>query len=190
MKCAEFFSHMPTAFPAQGSLGAETDWMRCCGFELKGSRLWIGDLAFVPAEDAGVSAELPTGKYEIAVMGVAYGEDRRAARLRVASSDGKLGAKLGSFGTDWGVAGVCDIDRMDNLVERDEEGYLEWLGEFMGQDFATPGVALCEPADTKVVYSPSGFGDGTFTVFELRTDGQLVGLEVEFIEPETPYPFE
>ena len=190
MKCAEFFSSLPTTFPAQGSPGTETEWMHCCGFELKGTRLWVGDLAFVPAEDAGVSAELPPGKYEIAVMGVAYGEDHRAARLRVASSDGALGAELGTFGTDWGMAGVCDMDRMDGLVERDEEGYMEWLSEFMGQDFATPGVAACEPADTKVIYTPSGFGDGTFTVFELRAGDALVGLEVEFIASETPYPFE
>ncbi len=83
-----------------------------------------------------MSAELAPGKYEVAVMGVAYGEDRRAARLRVARSEGEL------------------------------------------------------EAGTKVVYTPSGFGDGTFTVFELRAAGELVGLEVEFIAPETPYPFE
>lgn len=53
MKCAEFFANMPMEFPPQGSLGRETEWLRCCSFELKGSRLWVGDLAFVPAEKAG-----------------------------------------------------------------------------------------------------------------------------------------
>jgi hypothetical protein len=47
-----------------------------------------------------------------------------------------------------------------------------------------------DPKGSKAPYVSSGFGDGTFPVFELCSNGSRVGFEIEFIPTASPYPFE
>lgn len=50
-------------------------------------------------------------------------------------------------------------------------------------------VELDPPTGASMIFVPSGFGDGSYPVYALRVSGNLVGLEIQFIAPDEPYPF-
>jgi len=56
------------------------------------------------------------------------------------------------------------------------------------QENRADGVIRYQNAEL-VFFVNSGFGDGTFPVYELVSAGGRWGVEVVFIEPGTPYPF-
>ncbi len=49
---------------------------------------------------------------------------------------------------------------------------------------------LGRESDTTMLIVESGFGDGTFPVYELRRGSERVGIETVFINPGEPYPFD
>jgi hypothetical protein len=48
---------------------------------------------------------------------------------------------------------------------------------------------LDEKTGAVMPFVSSGFGDATFPIHELLSDGFRVGFEVTFIKPGTAYPF-
>jgi hypothetical protein len=68
--------------------------------------------------------------------------------------------------------------------------YDRWFTRTVFDNHEEPvGVVRWEHASTSIPYADGGFGDGTYSVYELRANGRSVGLEVEFIAHGEKYPF-
>jgi hypothetical protein len=160
---------------------------------LESGDLLIVDAKFAPAAEDGLLVELEPGAYVVERKLVDYGGDVRNAVLRVLQpgQDGERGVQLGTMWTDTGDAGVCDYQAACEAADADFEGFHERIENAIWHSREPSGgeVALAEGQQPRMVFISSGFGDGTFPVWELVAGGERIGAEVEFIKPGTAYPF-
>jgi len=120
-----------------------------------------------------------------------YGNDARISQLRAIPSGvtSSTGAQIGETGTDTAKIGVCDHDVFASAWGDDDEASWDIISPAI-EDAETHGIAVLDDQVGAVMpFVSSGFGDGTFPIHELVSNGSRVGFEVTFIKPGTPYPF-
>lgn len=149
------------------------------------------DFGFLPAED-GLVVELPPGEYEVSARVMAYPGDRRIARLRVLPKDcaATLGGAIGETWVDTAATAICDANAIgDALLKVGDDAATDQLEQFC-ESHAPCGVFAFEAMPSACApFVDSGFGDGSYEVMALCSDGRNVGVEIEFIKPNTTYPF-
>lgn len=175
--------------PSHGQQPAETLVIPFGTFDLKGTRLGFCDTWMVPE---GVAVTCEPGRYALEALCLCYGTDARVARVsaRRAGEHGQRGPSCGTFGVDVGSACIFDFDVMEHFADRAPAAVDRWGQKHIVDDpphFS--GTVACRPARTSIVFFDSGFGDGIYTVYELRGDQGIVGAEAVFLEPDHPYPF-
>jgi hypothetical protein len=178
-----------TANPPTGTRGTETPWLAFTTRSIESGRLMIGDASFLPDPENCVTVNVQPGTYELSVKVMDYGTDKRISRLRVAraGADPELGRKVGAVWADVGRIGVCDAERFGAVEPlKDEARWTETIGAALDAS-ETHGIASFEGVEMPFV--ASGFGDGEFPVYRLRSGGEPVGAEVQFIKPTERYPF-
>ena len=192
MKLSEYFAQPKEVFLKETpATGEPSPWLEFCKLELKGARMLVVDAQFVPSEKDGLVVELPAGNYAVQAVVTNFGGDRRIARLRVRlpGGDPQLGAQIGETWTDTASTGICDLETFAKAWGTDNEASYRIIEPFLdtGAEF---GVAELEAASGAVMpFVNSGFGDGSFAVFELTENGRRTGFEVEFITADEKYPF-
>ena len=167
----------------QGALGAESDWLFHCEFEIQGKRLQLLDVLMAGNDGEGVILEVSPGVYVVEARVMTYGIDRRISRVRVHPKGeiGTPGALAGEVGVDLAAVAICDVDRLAAWAQDHEDEWQRW-GNQLGYGRTTPaGLYACEPAKTVVPFVDSGFGDGTYPVYYSMNDGRAVGLETVFL---------
>jgi hypothetical protein len=70
-----------------------------------------------------------------------------------------------------------------------EERYLELSEENLVDFDQWTRYELDAEKNAVLIACSSGFGDGTFSLYELVQDGERCGLEIEMIGPDEEYPF-
>ncbi len=186
----EFLSER-SAGPAskRGQLPSASITIPFAEFELRGTRLGFSD----PWQlmDA-VAVICPSGQYALEAECYCYGDDKRVARVMatVSGRHGERGALYGEFGVDVGNACIFDYDAIEGFADADAEAFDEW-GRHHIVDGARSlsGSIPCATAKSTLVYFASGFGDGTYSVYERRDDYEVIGAEVVFLTGEETYPF-
>ncbi len=188
----KFLAEANISQPKKGMVGVETDWKLLSKLTLKGGKFLVCDFQFIPSEKDGISVQAPPGIYTVEAKAIDFDGDRRISRLRVLQRGKKpcIGKQLGDTWTDTAMTGICDLEILskewtaigqDKAEEKLQEEYER------GEDC---GVFTLKSKGTKVPFVSSGFGDGTFPIFELCDSEDRVGFEIEFIFVSTPYPFE
>jgi hypothetical protein len=158
-------------------------------FELRGTRLGFSDPWGIL--DA-VPIICPSGRYLLEAECFRYGSDARIARVAatLAGRQGERGSLHGAFGVDVGNACIFDYDAIEGYADSAGGAFGKWVEDNINEHLrAQSGMIACVPAKTFVEYFSSGFGDGTYPVYELRDDYEIVGAETVFLEPGTPYAF-
>lgn len=157
-------------------------------FELRGTRLGFSDPWGIL--DA-VPVVCPSGQYGLEAECFRYGSDARIARViaTLAGRRGERGSLYGAFGVDVGNACIFDYDAIEGYADSAGDAFEAWVQGYVDGTWNRSGTIACAPAKTSVAYFSSGFGDGTYQVYELRDDYEIVGAETVFLEPGTPYPF-
>ena len=173
----------------KGPTSKETAWMFVDRFVVSSGKAWIGDPRFSWAECGsghGCTIRLPKGTYLVEAKAQEFGGPRLVTRLRTyldGCDDLKLGKEIGEAGTDFGQMGVCDpkliVEAFAVAFQNDEEQILNSLEG--GFDDHCGVYRPKAKSDGCVVYVPSGFGDGSGPVRELRAGRRRVGIETEFI---------
>lgn len=181
----------PPDEPRQGQAGIESDWLRLGEFVLLSGRMIAVDVHAGSPDDSPV-VDLPPGRYRAECQGVAYGRGRWVSRLRAVREgcDGLLGAVVGEAWADVANIGLADLEPFAvysaALLEAEAGAPIFRRLE----SITTVGMLhLDPPGGAWMPLVESGWGDGTFPVFELVDRGERVGLEVEFIPHGTPYPW-
>lgn len=177
-----------------GALGQETEWLGFTQLDLSDGKLLICDLGFVPSEDDGLVVELPPGRYEVRAKVMVYPGDRRVSRLRLlpAGTAATLGKQLGETWTDTAQTSICDFTAMTRhfeVAKLDDDAFGERLDQAREEQGKCGALDLDAAQGAVAPFVDSGFGDGTFPVFALTADGRRVGVEIEFIAANEPYPF-
>jgi len=143
-----------------------------------------------PFEPA-VTVDLQAGIYEVSRRRVAYGDDVRVGGFRAVllGTEWNKGDQIGESWSDTATQGFCDIVAFTDAMPEDHESdYFEVFEDMLVTDDWSV-VDLDPKKHARLFVVGSGFGDGSFPVFELLSDGNRVGVEVETIAPGTPYPF-
>ena len=195
MTLRDFLNDSRGGQPAEGAVGAETDWMPVALLELTTGRLWIGDTQFAWAEaneGEGCVVEVPPGDYRVEAKGIDFEGSRFVSRMRVlreGSQDATVGDVVGEVKTDSAQIGVADQIALkaafDAACGDDGDAAVEMLEANTNADV---GIFQPDPrGDTRLVYMWSGHGDGGYSVMQLLSGGQCVGIECEFIDASKPY---
>jgi hypothetical protein len=171
--------------PEQGSLPTKQEWVDFTEFHLKGTRLCFSD-SWCPFDGVGVA--LPSGTYSVKALCVTYGFLVRVAALRAElnGTNGALGECVGEFAVDVGAVGITDIDLIESLSE---ESYEKWIEAYSyAEEHPAAGIHPCPEIDSTMLFTDCGWGDGVYSVFEIKQDGKVVGAEATFIERNEPCP--
>lgn len=169
--------------PAVGATGVETGWMEFVQLSIPNGRLWVGD-AWMANESDGIAIPVLPGEYVLSVKGMDFEGHRRTSRARVCLSsiqEPKVCDKLGEVWVDVGDLGICDIAALEYALTPDltypyQDELRDRSAEMSKMHFVYP------LGEFEIALLTTGFGDGVYPVYELRSGGQAIGLEVEFLE--------
>ncbi len=188
----EFLSTKVDRGPIDDGKGEFSDWLHFTDFKLTGKALQFVEsrVLGIRGENEYECVEIPanTADFLIQCKGVRYGDDTRIAAMRTIPPgiEIKRGNKIGTIPIDFGGVAVVDIDVIAPQSQKDEDDWIEWLEDIHFSDEADGPLRIFYQKETgsKIPCVDAGFGDGTYDVFELLSNGAVVGLEVEFIRQE------
>lgn len=177
--------------PQLGQPGVESDWLRLGEFDLVSGRMIAVDVRAGSPDDSPV-IDLPPGRYRAECQGVAYGASRWVSRLRAVreGGEGERGAEIGEAWADAANIGLADVEPFSVFsaallaAEWDDPIYRPF-----NSGNTVRMLHLDPPGGAWMPLVQSGWGDGTFPVYELVDGGERVGVEVEFIRHAMPYPW-
>jgi hypothetical protein len=192
MKLDDYLKQEFSGSRKKGMIGVESDWLDFCSLELPHGKVHVVDTGYVTDEIEGCMVSVRPGRYEIKVKAMVYGNEVRIARLRAVTETDKpaLGEKIDETGTDSATIGVCDFPTFSQLFGKNKEAAIEAFKSMMHPTRPHSIVELSNAPGGSTAAVHSGFGDGTFPVYELLHHSERAGFEVVFIKPDEPYPFE
>ena len=166
--------------------GTESEWLPLGEFTLEGPQLYLVDPGLSGSDLEGVKLDSPAGVYGVFIRSMAFGRDHRVSRLRVVLRGSKpsLGPGIGKCQVDTGRFLVCDHRAFSKVRAETEAAGLK---AFFG-NMSECGHGVARLSGVPVYHTESGFGDGSYPIFELREATARVGAEVEFIRANEDYP--
>lgn len=181
MAIVEFLRNLFPKSSEEQAKGEPGVWVTIENLVVSNGSIWVGD-PFIAAREEGYMIEVANGDYTVEAQWSDSPLGRKVGRVRVRPKsllDIELGSRVGEISIDRAVAGICDMNALDKAVadQADEfQDHIEnlWLGSFGKINFAMSG-------DIQIVYVESGVGDGVYPAFNVYSDDQIVGLEVEFL---------
>ncbi|MGF1532014.1 MAG: hypothetical protein ACFCU4_11740 [Puniceicoccaceae bacterium] len=191
----EFLNNHSDEKPKSNQRGEFSDWLDFYELDVRGDALQFTETRVlgIRGNENAECHEIPVvpGKYSVECMGVSFGGDRRVAALR-AYPKGKavtVGEKVSEIPVDLGGVSVVDIAAIIQSINENEERYEEWAEEilFGSDDYSLVSLHEWLETKTKIPSVESGFGDGVYDLFELRSDGGVVGLQIVFIREDDLY---
>ncbi|GAB5561287.1 MAG: hypothetical protein SynsKO_29340 [Synoicihabitans sp.] len=190
----EFLTQQSNIKPAEGQKGEFTDWLSFHELQLAGDALQFTETRVLGlrGNEENECFEIPVspGSFSVECKGVRFGADSRIAALRCYPSELSvvLGKKVSKIPVDMGGVSVVDIATIHSSMQEDEEEHEEWIEEILyGDDFSPVSIHKWDATNTEIPSVESGFGDGTYNLFELVFEGSVVGLQVEFIGEDDTY---
>jgi hypothetical protein len=183
MTVEEYFSQSVGAFPKPNVPGVSGPWMPLGSFTVPYGKLWAGDPWIVTEED-GVVVTIKPGLCHIEIQGMDFDGHRRISRVRVYRDDAaefQLKPTEKTVCIDVGELGLSDMVAIAQAIEPDHyEEYMEDLDAASSDglncvEFTYGGKSF------EMIMIPGGLGDGEYDVFELVSNGNTVGLEIEFL---------
>jgi hypothetical protein len=179
-----------TGSPTRGMTGTETVWLELCRIDLPVGKLYLGDPLNAGDWKQGFSTKLPPGRYVVKLKLMEYGAERRVARLRltVSGTEPDLGRPIGRTWTDTANIGICDTPFL-SAFRKDTASALKVVEDSVGEAEPFAFAHLGRAPTARMLIIESGFGDGTYPVYELRHRSKRCGIELVFIKPGDRYPF-
>jgi hypothetical protein len=181
MRLGEYLQGNSRKPPAAGIIGQESDWLAVCDFEVTTGALWAGDPCLANAED-GCVLQVPIGTYLVEAKCMDFAGSKFVSRLRVhliGARNPVIGNQVGESGTDSTAIAVCDIRALDAAIGDASDEAQEQIENQLKEDYGIIDIHV--DANVTMPFVASGFGDGTGPVFEVLSDGERIGMELEFI---------
>ncbi|MBI5387057.1 MAG: hypothetical protein HZA90_20490 [Verrucomicrobia bacterium] len=159
--------------------GNESDWVTMGNLRLEGPHLLLVDPGLSGDDQEGLRLDSPAGNYEVLIRVMAFGPDHRVSRLRVVLQGGTpaLGQVIEKGAVDTGRFAVCD-DRAFRHARSESDAAA--LKDFFAR-MSKSCYGVVELSGVAVFHTECGFGDSSYSIFELRQRSKRIGVEVEFI---------
>jgi hypothetical protein len=170
--------------------GIESPWLDIDTINLLSGQFSIGDPTYFPGDQ--VFCECPLGIYLVQTKIMDYGSDRRFGRLRaILRNQPSTMELIGDISVDFASVGICDHPLFLAATQpfaQDEEQFFALYANKLNDAYGR----IVLPADPRVamIFVSSGWGDGGYPVYRLVAEQQIIGVEVEFIDPDEEYLFE
>ena len=181
MAIAEFFRKLFPNPSEKQSPGEPGVWVTIQNLAVSDGSIWAGD-PFVAAREEGYMVEVANGDYTVEVKWSDSPLGRKIGRVRVKPAslqDVELGSQVGEVSVDQAVVGICDMNALDKAVAGQDDEFQEHIEKFRLRSFGQINFPMA--GDIQIVYVESGIGDGAYPAFNVLSDDQIVGLEVEFL---------
>lgn len=155
-------------------------WNEVTRIEIEGPVVVLKDamvmLSADETEPEWPSITCPPGEYvlEIFVPEPFYAH---RVRLRRSGSKPELGNAIGEVSVDHAFVAFIDYEPFLATVKDDFESYEEWTMTALDDELALNFSGEIEFRGQKLMYVKSVDGDGVFPAYELKDDGQAVGIE-------------
>jgi len=165
-------------------MGDAAGWTHFADLEVVSGRVGVSDPAF--CRDNPLVVELAPGVYPVHahVVGSTVSEMRLGGGDEAARGD-----EIGWISVDFAMASVFDAGVFEALqketaLDDDTVWGDAWVEEVIA--IGLHGVAHCDPARGRgpMAIVQSGYGDGRYPVFELRSGEALVGVAAMFLGPD------
>lgn len=175
----------------RGGIGRESDWLEFAKLSAPSGRLYVMDPGMLPDAADGCAINLPPGEYSITAKVITYWKDSRVSRLRIAQpgATGTVGGKIGEVSTDLGTIGLADYERYFAAWNSDADGFQDSVSHEIPESGICKIAKISAGSGVEIPFVEAGFGDGCYPILSLEDAGNLVGVELEFIQPDEPYPF-
>ncbi len=182
-------------WPASTARATYSPWLPYGDLTLKSGLLWIGEPTMLFPE-SGMELEVGKGKSIVEAMGVALGNYRCLSRLRLVRTskeknppDPQRGKMAGRIDIDEALVALCDLQGMMKAFGPKEHGKVRGMikrGRKHDGDYGQYKLTLDNNSKHMFLYAKAGLGDGSYPVYPLKRDGEVVGVELVFIGKETP----
>ncbi len=182
--------------PRKGEAGVFSDWLFFHRLNVKGNALQFVEKRVLGLRGEGerecIEIPVAPGAYTVECRGARFGDDVRIAAMRAFPEGAALerGKRLGDIPVDFGGVSVVDIEVLEAAMQENVEEYEAWLEDILFESDIDALIYVHERpgSNIRIPSVESGFGDGTYDVFALLSDGKPAGLEIVFIEENETYP--
>ena len=158
-------------------------WNEVARIEIRGNRIVAKDAMILldadEAEPGWPAVTVSPGDY-VAELHLPSSWHCTRFRIRRTDATPDLGPQVGCFGVDHGKAAFIDYDAFHEKIAVDPGDYEEWTMNELDDELAINFSGEIPFSDTSLIYVKSGDGDGTYPVFQLIENGQVVGAECVF----------
>jgi hypothetical protein len=171
-------------YSGEGVVGHERPtWYEIGKVTVNSGSLCIVDLGTIPSGDDGVRIKVPNGSYLIEARLIDFDGSfcLFRARARLVGSTPTLGARAGEVGVDFACVAIGDFDAIEAGINDDDRSELSNLSLDLMETVGEVVRHACSTKSIRFAVCKSGVGDGTYTVFQLRSGRKIVGLEAEFL---------
>jgi hypothetical protein len=169
------------AYPGNGVVGRELPaWFDVAQLQVESGALDVADRNLINS----VRVAMPNGNYIVEGRLIDFGGSLCLSRLR-ARAEGcavRLGESCGKVSVDLGGVAVADIQGVTRGLNSEEQEEWEQRAGGLWDVFCDGCSMNFESRVVQFVVAKSGFGDGWYPVFALKSGNDVVGLEVEFIK--------
>lgn len=159
------------------------EWNEVVKVDIRGTRIAAKDAMVMLSEDESEPSvpyvDVRSGLY-VAEIHLASAWHCKRFRIRKDESTPEQGRSLGRVDVDCGKAAFIDFDAFRAAVSDDFDSYESWTEMELDDELAINFSGKIDFGDASLVYVKSGDGDGTYSVFELVENGEVVGIECRF----------
>jgi len=159
------------------------NYSKICDLEIKGKRIVIKDSMIMLSENEETPewpfVTVENGSYE--VQAIENADPYSATRIIKSGTNGVRGKKIGDVEVDHAGVGIIDYDSFLTAVKKNYDDYSTWTSMEL-DDFIWGQVSgEIKFSNEPLVFLHSGDGDGTYPVYELLENNNVVGLECDFL---------
>jgi len=159
------------------------NYSKICDLEIKGKRIVIKDSMIMLSTNEDTPewpfVTVENGKYEVQALEDA--DPYSATRIIKSGMSAVRGKKIGDVEVDHAGVGIIDYDSFLSVVKKNYDEYSNWTSMAL-DDFIWDQVSgKIDFLKESLVFLHSGDGDGTYPVYELLHNNNVVGLECDFL---------
>jgi hypothetical protein len=165
-----------------GTVGKESP----CWYEVTRLTVTSGgiDIADVGGVNDSFRLRVQNGLYAIEVKLIDFGGALRVSRIRARPDKTicELGRKCAEIPIDFAAIAIADIGAVRKTLDDDElEELADAARSLMNAEFCQKMAVAVGSRKLNLVVCQSGFGDGTYPAFLLKSKRRIVGFEMEFL---------